>query len=463
MDRTEHILLHHTRELVNDHDMVPIGATILVAVSGGADSIAMTHALIELGYTIHIAHFDHQTRNGQSTRDANWVERTAASLELPFHLGTADIPGMAENSPHSFEEFARKERYAFLAETAHEQGCQAIATGHHRDDQAETVLMRLIRGTSSRGLAGIPPMRIHDNIPVIRPLLNSNRIELLDYIDHHQLDHIEDESNEDPRFLRNRIRHELIPTLHEAYNPHVSHHLVQLAEIARVENDFMDSLLEAFRSRCMKSDTLLNRHSFRTGHPALQRRLIHDWAVEKGLLPDYQHIAAAVRFIDEAPAGKNFDLGQFGQLSNGKDLSALVIAKSENGNAQVAPISIPGETTLMGQLFSISSLPLHSDHAIKEECTPQRQLVNTRCLEGSVEIRTRKNGDRFQPFGMDGTRKLKDYFSDLGIPPAIRRSIPLVTANDEIIWIVGHAISQRAALGADDSKAYKIEVHHAAT
>lgn len=462
MAASQHSVLQQTESLINSHEMVPSGASILVAVSGGADSIALLHALIELGYTVHVAHFDHQTRNGQSTLDAQWVEEIAAGLEIPFYLGTADIPGMAEHSPHSFEELARRERYAFLGETAHEKDCQAIATGHHQDDQAETVLMRLIRGTSLHGLSGIPPMRNDDNIPIIRPLLNSARMDLLDFLESRQLSHLEDESNENTEFLRNRVRHELIPNLKGQYNSHVTHHLTQLAEIAQLENNFMDSLLDAFRNRCMKSDTLLNRHAFRAGHPAMQRRLVHDWAVEKGVLPDYRHIADAVDFITDAAAGKNFDLGHFGQLSNGKDLTALVIAKKSGEEVHFAPIGVPGETQLLGQRFRISTLPINPNETIKEQCTPQRQLVNAQCLNGTVEIRTRKNGDRFQPFGMTGTRKLKDYFSDLGIPPAIRSSIPLITVDDEIIWIVGHAISAQAALLPGESEAFKIEVFYAA-
>jgi tRNA(Ile)-lysidine synthase len=462
MAAPEHTLILQTESLINTHDMVPPGAAILAAVSGGADSIALLHVLLELGYSVHVAHFDHQTRNGQSSLDAQWVREITAALEIPFYLGTADIPGMAEQSPHSFEEMARRERYSFFAETAHEKGCQAIATGHHQDDQAETILMRLVRGTSLHGLGGIPPMRNEDNIPIIRPLLQCTKIEIMDYIESRQLDYLEDESNQDTEFLRNRVRHELIPTLRADYNSHVSHHLSQLAEIAQLENDFMDSLLDAFRSRCMQSDTLLNRHAFRTGHCAMQRRLVHDWAVEKGVLPDYRHIADAVQFIIDAPAGKNFDLGHFGQLSNGKDLTAFVITKTNDDSAHIVPISIPGETLLMGQRFRISTLPIRPEDEIKDQCSPQHQLVNTRCLEGDVKIRTRKNGDRFQPFGMKGTRKLKDYFSDLGIPPAIRGSIPLITVDDEIIWIVGHAISARAALMPDDSDAFKIEVFYAA-
>jgi len=458
---SQHLPIRESVEVfLRQHDLLQSKTPILVAVSGGPDSMALLHLLRELNCPIHIAHFDHQTRGGESTRDAAWVAEYADALEIPCHVGTADVPGLTETSPKSFEEVAREERYAFLAETAHEHGCGAIATGHHLNDQAETVLMRILRGTSVQGLGGIPPVRPHEGIAVIRPLLGVTRTSIMAYLHECRIASLEDHSNRDPAFLRNRMRHDLIPALMKDYNTHLPEHVAQLAEIARTENAFMETMLHAFRSRCMESDTLLNRDAFRSGHAALQRRLIHDWAVSNGAVPDYVHIENAVRFVEEAPAGKNFDLGHFAQLSNGREQTALVVLTPQRVPEEPVALTVPGETTAWGRHFSVQ--PYASDgRALREACTPTFQVVRATALQGDVVVRHRRDGDRFSPLGMDGTRKVKDYLSDRGVPVALRDSIPIVAADDTIIWIVGHAVSGHAALQDGDDTGLAIEVHHA--
>lgn len=444
------------------HDFLKSEYPILVAVSGGPDSMALLHLLRELDCPVHIAHFDHQTRNGESTRDAAWVAEYADALEIPCHVGTADVPGLTEASSKSFEEVAREERYAFLAEIAHEHGCGAIATGHHLNDQAETVLMRILRGTSVQGLGGIPPVRPHEGIPVIRPLLDVTREAIMAYLDECRISSLEDHSNRDPAFLRNRMRHELIPALKADYNVNLSEHLSQLAEIARTENAFMESMLEVFHARCMESDALLNREAFRSGHPALQRRIIHNWAVSHGAVPDYAHIDQAVHFVEDAPAGKNFDLGRFAQLSNGREQTALVVLTPERIPQEPVTLAVPGETAAWGRHYTIR--PYTRDgRSLREACTSTFQVVRAEALQGNVVVRHRRDGDRFSPLGMDGTRKIKDYLSDRGVPVGLRDSIPIVAVDDTIVWIVGHAVSGHAALLDGENTGLAIEVHHAPT
>jgi tRNA(Ile)-lysidine synthase len=460
---SQHVPIRESVEaFLRQHDLLQSESPVLVAVSGGPDSMALLHLLRELDCPVHVAHFDHQTRSGQSTRDAAWVAEYADALEIPCHVGTADVPGLTEASPKSFEEVAREERYAYLAETAHEHGCAAIATGHHLNDQAETVLMRILRGTSVQGLGGIPPIRPHEGIAVIRPLLDVTRDAIMAYLDECRIASLEDHSNRDPAFLRNRMRHDLIPALSADYNTHLSGHLAQLAEIARTENAFMETMLQAFRVRCMESDTLLNREAFRSGHPALQRRLIHDWAVSNGAVPDYVHIDQAVRFVEDAQAGKNFDLGHFAQLSNGREQTALVVLTPQHLLEEPVALAVPGETTAWGRHFLVR--PYDADgRTLRETCTATFQVVRAEALQGDVVVRHRRDGDRFSPMGMDGTRKVKDYLSDRGVPVALRDSIPIVAVEDTIVWIVGHAVSGHAALRDSDGTGLAIEVHHAPT
>ena len=170
---------------------------VLVAVSGGADSVALLVGLVELGVDAGVAHLDHGTRDGQSSKDASWVENLASSMALPYYFRKIDVPALAEGSSKSFEEIARYVRYDFLAEVAEENKYSLIATGHHANDQSETVLMRLIRGTSLTGLAGIPAMGEWNGIPVIRPLLDVAREDIVDYLSKKGVAFLEDSTNLD--------------------------------------------------------------------------------------------------------------------------------------------------------------------------------------------------------------------------------------------------------------------------
>ena len=188
---------------IERHAMAAPGDTILVACSGGPDSTALLHVIHDLGYPVHVAHFDHQTRDGESTADCAFVSDLAQDMGLPFTERAMDVAAEAKATGQSFEMMARELRYAFLVETARDAGCAAIATGHHANDQAETVLMRILRGTSPRGLGGIPPVGRHGDCNVIRPLIECTRADIEAYVKEHGLAYRTDSSNEERRFQLN--------------------------------------------------------------------------------------------------------------------------------------------------------------------------------------------------------------------------------------------------------------------
>lgn len=432
---------------------------VLVAVSGGPDSVALAHVLLELGHRIEIAHFDHQTRGDGSAEDARFVEAMAKRLNVIFHLHTEDVEADAEKSPMSFEEYARTRRYAFMVATAKARHCAAIATGHHADDQAETVLMRVLRGTSPAGIAGTPPVAERDGVRVVRPFLTARRADILAWLHGRGIRYCHDETNLDTDFVRNRIRHDLMPQLRREYNPRVVEALDRLADLARSEDELLQSLAADFAARCVTGNDAILREPFARGHRALQRRAVIDLANRWTLRADAAHVERAVEFIIGASANKRFDLGGGISLQTAADTVRVISSDgSDKSDSSEIPLQIPGETSAFGARLRVTVLPRPPEGPLRNFCNPRRQVVDMRAIEGGAVLRHRRAGDRIAPLGLGGTRKLKDYFGDLGLPPHERDGAVLIVSKGEIVWIVGHAVSEHAAVTSRTSAVAQIEV-----
>jgi len=456
--------LRHAASACFDAVVPPLSpaAPLLLAVSGGPDSVALVHVLRDIGRTVEIAHFDHQTRGEGSAEDARFVEALAKRLGIPFHLRSEDIEAGAEQSSMSFEEFARSRRYAFFVETAKARGCAAIATGHHADDQAETVLMRVLRGTSPAGVAATPPVAERDGVRVVRPLLAARRAEILAWLRERNLRYCHDETNLDTDFVRNRIRHELLPQLRREYNPRVVEALNRLADLARAEDELLQSLAADFAARCVTGGDTILREPFARGHRALQRRVVIDLAGRRNVRLDAEHVDRAIEFILRTPLNKRFDLGGGIQLTSTADTVRVVAPDASpqavGSNSAEIPLAVPGETAAFGLHLRTTILERPPEGPLRNYCNPQRQVVDARALEGGAVVRHRRPGDRIAPLGLGGTRKLKDYFGDLGLAPHERDATLLVVARGEVVWIVGHAVSEHAALTSRTGAVAQIEV-----
>lgn len=436
--------------------------SILVAVSGGADSMALLHSLIDAGLSVGVAHLDHTTRDGASTEDATWLEAHVAQLGLPYFAKRVDVPTLAEKSSQSFEEVARNTRYDFLVETARANGYDAIATAHHADDQAETVLMRILRGTSITGLGGIPARGEWNGIPLARPLLSVSRADILDYLKGRDIEWREDASNTDPSYLRNRIRNDLLPQLRDTYNPNITSALNRLADLARIDDHLLTELTEQAMSDCLSPDPEIDRENFRALHPALQRRVMQKLAQQVGGLCDFEGIEGAIRFICDAGTSLHYDLGRNVQLSNGRDTTLVVKGASGEASAATEPLAVPGQAALRGRCYSATLLTDAPTESLIDYCTSNRQVIDADKLSGDLAIRFRQPGDRFSPMGMNGTRKLKDYFGDLGLPLEQRDATPLLVCGDTIVWVIGYAVANEFAVTSSTYRLLQIEVSDAA-
>ncbi len=312
----EPLLIKKARETIDLYAMLKPGDAVLAAISGGPDSVALLLLLRELSLdfslTIGVSHLNHTLRGKESDRDEEFVFNLAAKFNLPCHIRRSDVSAFAEKNRLSLEEAARDVRYGFYNELADEKKYTKIALGHNYDDNAELVLMNLLRGSGTKGIAGIPPVR---GRRIIRPLIRVSREDILDYLTLRNQDYVVDSSNSDTVFLRNRVRNDLLPLLKKHYNPGVADALNRLSSIVMLEEEWMAKETKAVFIRAIlhrtKSDVHLDKEVFKGLHPALSRRVLRHAirSVKKDLRRiTLAHIDDVLNLILTGTNGKSLDL-----------------------------------------------------------------------------------------------------------------------------------------------------------
>lgn len=437
---------------ITRHRLLVPGERVLVAVSGGVDSMVMLHTLHRQEYQVEAAHFDHQTRNGASAADAAFVKECCAQLNIPFHATSEAIEQNAKDAGKSFEGYARERRYAFLLETAARLGGIAVATAHHEDDQAETMLMGILGMASGFGLSGIAPVYEQNEIRIVRPLLECSRAAIETYAFAHKVVWREDCTNEKTCCTRNRVRLELLPLL-ETYNPEASRALARLADIMRTDGDYLDDC-----ANTLLDAPVLDRSVFRKAPEALQRRMLKLLARRVGVNLSYERIISAIPFVREADTGKCFDLGNGASLYSTSDKIFLRTSNDTPQNAPLpcVPLNVPGETQLPGCVIHTRFLPVAGD--IRSLCSPTKQYFDADKLTGELWVRSRNPGDRIIPLGMEHARKIQDTMVDSHIPSFQRDSVPLVLMDAEILWVAGYTRSSLARV--DDKTTRLLEIDY---
>ena len=431
---------------IREHDLLEPGQKVVIAVSGGIDSIALAHifcALRErLDIQLHVASLNHGIRGAKAKEDLCFVASLARAWQLPYTVGQADVPQLAERAQIGVEEAARKARYRFLARVAKLSNAHGVAAGHHALDQAETILMHIVRGSGLAGLRGMrfsSPMPGHPNVKLIRPFLNISRTEIETYCRERNLPFRHDDSNDDTTLQRNFIRHQLLsPLLDRA--PHTLASFARLAESAAIDDDYLATRFEreVLPDVTMSADSWRIDGAFFAGlHPALQRRLLR--AAFKHLTGDaaaleYDRTAEAVAFAMERGVGRRRDLGAGIRLRVGYE--SLYIERAGSLAADDGNDLVPRDTEIK------LTAPTHATIGENRvELRLGRHITTsgvtfTLPADAKLLLRTRRAGDRFRPKGMNGqSRKLKDWMIDRKIPRALRDRIPLLCADGEIIAI----------------------------
>ena len=455
---------------IREQSLIPENQKLLVAVSGGPDSVCLLHILFKLreklGTRLHVAHLNHRLRGADSDADARYVAELARQLDIPATIDQRDVRGYQTKQRFSPEEAAREVRYTFLAQVADSIGADRVGVGHTVDDHVETILMHLIRGTGTRGLRGLQPLTSWQSsgktLNLIRPLLPISRRQTADYCNQLQLKPRLDASNLSLSPLRNRIRQQLLPLL-QSYNPQVTEALLRTACIAADDIAFLDEEASHLCDDIVREDRgtlILDKARFLRLPSAMKRYLLRN-LIEKllGTLKDIEtrHIEEILAALNK-PAGKIINLPEgltfsieYGRYLLGRDAAALspfpVLQTELN-------LKIPGETELPGGQITAAIIKRAE---MKEKGDGFIAYFDFDKTGNTLTVRTRKPGDRFQPLGMSQPKKLNEFMIDSKIPQAWRGRIPLVCSTGQIIWVVGWRLDERVRVTEETKKVLRLE------
>ncbi len=455
------------------HGLSPT-APLILGFSGGVDSLALLHALRAADWPVLAAHLDHGLRPN-SAQQARQAGQLARSLGAGFITRREDVGAYAAAQKLSIEEAARERRYAFLFETAAAEGAKAVLSAHQADDQAETVLMHLLRGAGPAGLSGMQPGWLpnpwSETIPLLRPLLRMARADTEAYCQAHDLTPIEDESNRDTRFFRNRVRHELLPPL-EAAAPGAARRLAQTADLLAAERAVLDELSQAAWLRCLARRGAgylgLSRPAVRAEPLALQRSLLRRAWAELGAPGElsFETVQASLALATgPAQVGRLDWPGALQLWLEGEALwltapGADLPLDWPQTEAQPLPLAVPAKLALSGGwgLQAEWAADSPADWAAADDL---QAWLDVEALPGALSVRRPQPGDRFQPLGMeDGHQKLSDFFINAKLPQRARAAWPLVCSGDEIVWVAGYRLAHSVRLRAGSQRLLHLRLTH---
>ncbi|MDS1030985.1 tRNA lysidine(34) synthetase TilS [Bacillota bacterium LX-D] len=459
-------MLNKIRAFISEHHLLEQNDKIVVGVSGGPDSVVLLHSLAalkdEYNLTLYAAHFNHLIRGQDAEKDALFVEQFARTLGISCTVGYGDVPKYTKEQGLTLEEGARKLRYAFFYNLVNKFRADKIAVGHHGDDQAETVLLHLLRGSGTRGLAGMSPKR---NM-LIRPLLCLFRSDIELYCQQYNLESRTDFTNFTTEHTRNKIRLELLPTL-KTYNPNIAQGLNNLANILRVEDDYLEKVsVNAFRSLAEVFETkiVLDYSKYLSLHQGLRRRILryaYQLLAGREESLNYRYVQRIELFLEETRTNKKMSLPR-GVVLKLTD-TAIIISKviKPRTLAFASSLFVPGRTQL-GDKWIIIAKELKWETLGNQHLTASlnEAYLDLDAVQLPLTVRTRKSGDVFKPLGLKGTKKLKNFFADLKVEPERRGLIPIVTdAAGQILWVGGYRIDERYKIRPTTRKVLYLKLH----
>ena len=467
--------------------MITKGDKVLIAISGGPDSVAMAHILYslqnKLGFSCYAAHVNHCLRGEEADKDEAYALEFCQRLNIPFYSKRVDIKALAKERGISHEMAGREARYEFFNNLRVKLKLDKIALAHNANDQAETILMRIMRGTGIEGLGGIQAMREGG---IIRPILSITREEIEDYCSINSLEPRVDKSNHQDIYTRNKIRLKLIPYMRENFNEEIISALWRLGELVEADNDYIVGEVDKKYKELSREEgkrVYLSAEAFKL-HLSLLRRLIKKACGSiKGneLNISKQHIDAIIE-LQQLGAGKSVALPEGIRAINeyGDILFTRFEAKSiENYNRKdknekksldYKEIVLKKDDiikSLLGKAFSYKAKGIGLDLTLKlvEVQSPVNRKSSRNIkyfdldkINGDINIRYRREGDKFNPLGMKGSKKLKDVFIDLKIPRDKRDAIPLLCFGEEIAWIFGYKLSDKYKVDENTKEILEINI-----
>ncbi len=433
---------------------VSSGDKILVGVSGGIDSISLLYVLHGLSkiknFSLAVAHINHMARGEDSFADAEFVAHISKKLELPFFLKEIEVDKECIKLKRSFQETARIIRYQFFDEILKIIGGSKVALGHSADDQAETILLNMVRGSGLKGLTGMPQIRGN----IIRPFLKVYRKELEAYLGKREISFRNDSSNNNTKYIRNKVRKELIPSL-ETYNPAIKKCLNEMSGILEEDDSFLSQMTrDIFNQKFRFKDgeekqVVWDIENFLSYPIALRRRLVRETFYK--ITGEMQgitafHVAQALNLFDTPKAGKALNISRdvtvtcsYKSVSFKQVFDRSAISHIDRG---VTSILIPGITELKEGHIQVQTQIIENKIEVSSLNPELEAFLDLEKTGSTLNVRFFRAGDRFCPLGMSGSKKLKSYFIDKKVPHKTRSRIPILTNDkDDIIWVYGQRIA----------------------
>jgi tRNA(Ile)-lysidine synthase len=426
-------------------ELIGSGDAVVLSVSGGADSLTLLHVLSELAprrkWRLHVAHLDHGLRGAEGSADRAFVGDEAARLGLPFVSAHQDIASFARRRRLSLEAAGREIRYCFIEQVARIVGAERVATGHTASDQAETVLLNLIRGAGSDGLAGMAPSRSLSGGPVrlVRPLLCLTRSDTETYCAVNGLRPRQDPTNRSTDFRRNFLRHRILPLLREA-NPRVEASLARAAHALRLDASALRAQAETFPVERVGLGLEIDLDRLRAVHPAIQVRILRRAIADLGGAAELGETHLEAWLASLAP-GFSGEVTLPGRLVWSVEQAVGVLRHGEAASPAVASSPLPADGTWAS--FGPWLLCAHPAAGRDERAGRLVAHVDRDRLPGPLAVRARQAGDRLRPLGMAAEKRLQDFLVDERVPRGRRDTLPIVTAGDAIVWVAGYRIDER--------------------
>ncbi len=481
-------MLQKAKKTIEKYNMLSFGDRVGIGVSGGPDSVALLHLMARVaknyGLALVIIHLNHGLRGKESDREEEFVQELGESMKISVESTKVNIPLIKEKEKGSLENICRKERYKYFTQVAKNLHIGKIALGHNLNDQAETIVMKFLRGSGLEGLKGILPVR--DAI-YIRPLIEVTRDEILLFLESEGIKYITDSSNTNNTYLRNRIRNILIPELKNRYNPRFVESISHTSNIIRMENEFIknsvDRILSKWNINFKEKKVNMEIPEFKKLHPALQSRII------KTLLENcspakteigFKHVESVIDLIEDGRPNGLLDLpfgvkvrreysnliilgGKESDAETGKSLQTTEKNKGIYGddkweaNDYYYNVAIPGRVDIkeigMSVAFDIiydkGRLDFKSDDTV---------FMDYETVSFPLIIRNIRPGDRIQPLGIEGRKKVSSIFIDEKIPMIKRKKIPLLVDQKSVLWISGIKLSNRVKITDATEKILRAEI-----
>ena len=446
-----------------DYDLINPKDNIVIGLSGGPDSMALLYSLMDaqksLDFNIIVAHVNHGVRGEEALADQLFVETKAKYLNVLHYSKNVDMVQYGKDKGITAEEAGRELRYGFFREILKKHGGGKIAVAHNKNDQAETLLMRIMRGTGIDGLKGMD-FKVGD---IIRPILNIHREDIEDYIKINSIETVLDKTNLLPIYSRNKVRLELIPYIEENFNPNLIDALWRLSQISNLDSSFLaNTAIEKYNNILksqMKSKVILYTDLLAKEHKSIQQRVIRI-ALEKVALGlqgfNEQHIIDINNLI-LLGTGKQLNLPNGIIVSISYD--ELIFQKEEDMKFEDFKYELAlGHNQFINKSYTFNIQLLDIDRISSIKMGRYIKCFDYDKIQGALSIRNRKSGDRFHPFGMNGSKKLKDYFIDEKINKDVRKEIPLLIDDENILWVVGYRTSDLYKLTKDSKKVLVVSV-----